>query len=102
MLRSLKGEADDEESVIRLRGLPYGCSKEEIANFFSGTQLFLIILLVSQDLVSGRLARAVGTGSRAGLVSGYVHTTVGLPLVCLCMGWFWLAGGLRAVGGGQA
>jgi len=24
------------DAVVRLRGLPYGCSKEEIANFFSG------------------------------------------------------------------
>jgi len=24
------------EAIVRLRGLPYGCSKEEIANFFSG------------------------------------------------------------------
>lgn len=24
------------ESVIRLRGLPFGCSKEEIAHFFTG------------------------------------------------------------------
>ena len=26
------------EAIVRLRGLPYGCSKEEIANFFSGNQ----------------------------------------------------------------
>jgi heterogeneous nuclear ribonucleoprotein F/H len=26
----------DLESVVRLRGLPYGCSKEEIAQFFTG------------------------------------------------------------------
>lgn len=24
------------DAVVRLRGLPYGCSKEEIANFFTG------------------------------------------------------------------
>jgi len=24
------------EAIVRLRGLPYGCSKEEVANFFSG------------------------------------------------------------------
>ena len=30
--------SSDKEAVIRLRGLPYGCSKEEIANFFSGME----------------------------------------------------------------
>lgn len=24
------------DAVVRLRGLPFGCSKEEIAHFFSG------------------------------------------------------------------
>jgi len=27
------------EAIVRLRGLPYGCSKEEIANFFSGKKM---------------------------------------------------------------
>jgi heterogeneous nuclear ribonucleoprotein F/H len=31
--RDMTSEVD---AVVRLRGLPYGCSKEEIANFFSG------------------------------------------------------------------
>jgi len=26
------------EAIVRLRGIPYGCSKEEIANFFSGNK----------------------------------------------------------------
>ncbi|VEN45871.1 unnamed protein product, partial [Callosobruchus maculatus] len=26
----------DDDGCVRLRGLPFGCSKEEIANFFSG------------------------------------------------------------------
>ena len=28
------------ESVLRLRGLPFGCSKEEIAQFFTGMKPF--------------------------------------------------------------
>ena len=27
----------DDDCFIRLRGLPFGCSKEEIAQFFTGT-----------------------------------------------------------------
>lgn len=27
----------NNDAVIRLRGLPFGCSKEEVAHFFSGT-----------------------------------------------------------------
>lgn len=30
------------EAIVRLRGLPYGCSKEEIANFFSGNRSMTI------------------------------------------------------------
>jgi hypothetical protein len=35
-----RDEANEVEAVVRLRGLPYGCSKEEIANFFSGSFSF--------------------------------------------------------------
>lgn len=36
-----QGNMDDHDNrVVRLRGLPYGCSKEEVANFFKG--LFLL------------------------------------------------------------
>lgn len=31
------GNSDERDNrVLRLRGLPYGCSKEEVANFFNG------------------------------------------------------------------
>ena len=33
------------EAVVRLRGLPFGCSKEEIAQFFTGTILNIIFSL---------------------------------------------------------
>ena len=29
--------AQKAEAIVRLRGLPFGCSKEEIAHFFTGT-----------------------------------------------------------------
>ncbi|EDO37823.1 predicted protein, partial [Nematostella vectensis] len=29
----------DQEAVVKLRGLPYGCSKEEIAQFFTGLEI---------------------------------------------------------------
>ena len=34
------------EAIVRLRGLPYGCSKEEIANFFSGNKLMKILVRI--------------------------------------------------------
>ena len=30
------GGGSNNDAVVRLRGLPYGCSKEEIAQFFTG------------------------------------------------------------------
>lgn len=33
------------EAVVRLRGLPFGCSKEEIAQFFTG-EIIMINLFV--------------------------------------------------------
>ena len=44
------GASSDENDnrVVRLRGLPYGCSKEEVANFFKGmkknSERFLLVL----------------------------------------------------------
>jgi len=29
-------DASEMDAVVRLRGLPFGCSKEEIGNFFTG------------------------------------------------------------------
>ena len=34
------------ESVVRLRGLPFGCTKEEIAQFFTGNQNFCVLYSV--------------------------------------------------------
>ena len=40
------------DAVVRLRGLPFGCSKEEIAHFFSGKVVSLkkssVIIVVGQ------------------------------------------------------
>lgn len=35
----------NEDGCVRLRGLPFGCSKEEIAQFFTGNILIHIIYL---------------------------------------------------------
>lgn len=32
-----------DDGCVRLRGLPFGCSKEEIAQFFSGTTTTITI-----------------------------------------------------------
>ena len=34
-----------DDGCVRLRGLPFGCSKEEIAQFFSGMFGFLVYFL---------------------------------------------------------
>jgi heterogeneous nuclear ribonucleoprotein F/H len=32
---------ENDNRVVRLRGLPYGCSKEEVANFFKGVFIWI-------------------------------------------------------------
>ena len=36
MKRNGPDQQANMDAVVRLRGLPFGCSKEEIAHFFSG------------------------------------------------------------------
>lgn len=38
------------DGLVRLRGLPFGCSKEEIVQFFSGMDM-LCLLITSKLLV---------------------------------------------------
>lgn len=35
------GSGGEDDGCVRLRGLPFGCSKEEIAQFFSGEDFCL-------------------------------------------------------------
>lgn len=35
----------NEDGCVRLRGLPFGCSKEEIAQFFTGIFSFIYIMI---------------------------------------------------------
>jgi len=37
--RSGPNQQESMDAVVRLRGLPYGCSKEEIAHFFTGLEI---------------------------------------------------------------
>jgi heterogeneous nuclear ribonucleoprotein F/H len=39
----------DEEGVVRLRGLPFGCSKEEISQFFNGLEIIANGITLSFD-----------------------------------------------------
>lgn len=39
--RSGSSYGSNEDGCVRLRGLPFGCSKEEIAQFFTGTKYSL-------------------------------------------------------------
>jgi len=51
--RSGRNQPQSKEAVLRLRGLPFGCSKEEIMQFFSGNLIpsqfpwFMAIVIVS-------------------------------------------------------
>lgn len=41
--RSGSSFSGNEDGCVRLRGLPFGCSKEEIAHFFTGKNMLLIL-----------------------------------------------------------
>jgi len=40
-----------DDGCVRLRGLPFGCSKEEIAQFFSGIWLIRMII----DVINNKM-----------------------------------------------
>lgn len=35
--------SSDTDTVVRLRGLPFGCTKEDVCNFFSGKEGSIIL-----------------------------------------------------------
>lgn len=35
----------NEDGCVRLRGLPFGCSKEEIAQFFTGMKVISVLYI---------------------------------------------------------
>ena len=41
----------EKEAVVRLRGLPYGCTKEEISGFFAGNIVVEIRVKLNGKLV---------------------------------------------------
>ncbi|CAD6209119.1 GSCOCG00003736001-RA-CDS [Cotesia congregata] len=43
-----------DDGCVRLRGLPFGCSKEEIAQFFSGLEILPNGILLPTDSYTGR------------------------------------------------
>lgn len=54
--RSGYSSNSNEDGCVRLRGLPFGCSKEEIAQFFTGkysgkTLVLIIFLFGKKDLL---------------------------------------------------
>lgn len=43
--------SSDDDCFVRLRGLPFGCSKEEIAQFFTGIVFSKYVLFVFSELL---------------------------------------------------
>ena len=39
------------DGCVRLRGLPFGCSKEEISQFFSGRCIFIFLLYIKRKSI---------------------------------------------------
>ncbi|XP_052235434.1 heterogeneous nuclear ribonucleoprotein F-like isoform X2 [Dreissena polymorpha] len=54
--RSGRNQPESKEAVLRLRGLPFGCSKEEIMQFFSGLEIVPNGIMLQED----RQGRATG------------------------------------------
>lgn len=43
-----KTNGEESDAVVRLRGLPFGCTKEEIATFFLGTYCIITVFCFSR------------------------------------------------------
>ncbi|XP_052761660.1 heterogeneous nuclear ribonucleoprotein H3-like isoform X2 [Mya arenaria] len=54
--RSGRNQPQSRDAVLRLRGLPFGCSKEEIMQFFSGLEIVPNGIMLQED----RMGRATG------------------------------------------
>jgi hypothetical protein len=54
-----------DDGCVRLRGLPFGCSKEEIAQFFSGIWLIRMIINVIDNKMLLRFYLILETDTRS-------------------------------------
>lgn len=43
----------DDMGIVKLRGLPFGCSKEEIVQFFEGMAIIIFFCQFSNGLILG-------------------------------------------------
>lgn len=50
------GPNANNDAIVRLRGLPFGCSKEEIAHFFSGIKCHKTVFLPQSSIIKMSLA----------------------------------------------
>lgn len=51
----MQGGQSDSEAVVRLRGLPYGAQKQDIAEFFAGIQNIFYSFYIHHQLISSLL-----------------------------------------------
>jgi hypothetical protein len=64
--RSSRSQPQSGEAVLRLRGLPFGCSKEEIAQFFSGKKIHFVKSIIIH--IFGK---------------SWIHISIGMGKICL-------------------
>ena len=72
--------SSDDDCFVRLRGLPFGCSKEEIAQFFTGTISLMHLFSKFFPLVTESEVNLGGSFSLWMRVDGPYWQRIGFPV----------------------